>query len=100
VDGQLTRRTRRISDTCRIRRGATVRGVEVLGLESDETLHGERVVTGPEQGLHLLRGDRVPRLQAVDPGEARADPLPRRLATLGVVARQAGVALLGVARGS
>ena len=58
-------------------------------------LLGERVVTGPEQGLHLLGGDHVAGRQPVDAGQPGADPAAGCLALGGVVVGEAGVAFLG-----
>ena len=49
---------------------------------------GQRVQTAAEQGSHLLGGHRVARAQAVDAGQAGADPDPWRLTAFGVVRRQ------------
>ena len=56
---------------------------------------GQRVHTGAEQRLHLLRGHRVTGVEAVDPGYPRTDPHPGLFTAFGVVGGQAGVALLG-----
>jgi hypothetical protein len=49
----------------------------------------------PEQSPHLLRGDRVPGVQAVNANQASANPHPRALATLGVVGGQANMTFRG-----
>ncbi len=63
--------------------------------EGFAALAGEGVVPGAEQEPHLLGGDGVPGVQALDAGHPGADPHARGLALLRVVGRQPGVALLG-----
>lgn len=58
-------------------------------------LSGEGVVTRSEQEPHLLGGDRVAGVHALDAGHPGADPHAGGLALLRVVRRQPGVALLG-----
>ena len=50
---------------------------------------------GAEESPHLLRGHRIPGVQAVDAGHARADPRSRALSPFGVVGGQPDMALLG-----
>src|SRR5690606_4767520 len=58
-------------------------------------LVGERVEAGAEQVEHVRLGDHVPSGDAVQAGQAGADPPARRLALLGVVRRQRGMAAFG-----
>ncbi len=73
-------------------------GVGVAG-QCGRPLHGERVVAGAEQGLHLLGRDDVACVQPDDAGHAGADPASGNLALLGVVAGQADVAAFGGVQG-
>ena len=50
---------------------------------------------GAEQSPHLLRRHRIPSIQAVDAGQAGADPRSRTLSPFGVVGGQPDMALLG-----
>ncbi len=63
--------------------------------EGFAALSGEGVVARSEQEPHLLGGDHVAGVQALDAGHPGADPHARGLALLRVVGRQPGVALLG-----
>jgi hypothetical protein len=55
----------------------------------------QRVQAAAEQGPHLLRAHQIAGGEAVNSRHPRTDPLPGCLTPLGVVGRQAGVALLG-----
>ena len=50
---------------------------------------------GAEESPHLLRCDRIPSLDAVDAGQARADPGSRSLPAFGVVRGQPDMTLFG-----
>jgi hypothetical protein len=50
---------------------------------------------GAEQSPHLLRGDRIPSVEAVDAGQARSDPGSRSLSAFGVVRGQPDMTFLG-----
>jgi hypothetical protein len=76
----------RCHDVC----GGQVSGVELL-----QPLGGERMHAGAEQGPHLLRRDRIPSVEAVDAGQARADPSSRSLTAFGVVRGQPHMTLFG-----
>jgi hypothetical protein len=67
---------------------------EVRPRELLDSLFGEGVHTGAEQCPHLVRRYRVAGVEAVDAGHARTDPDPGLFAAIGVVGRQASVALL------
>ena len=56
---------------------------------------GEGMHAGAEQGPHLLRGDRIPSVEAVDAGQAGADPGSRSLSAFGVVGGQPDMTLFG-----
>jgi hypothetical protein len=53
------------------------------------------VQAGAEQGPHLLRGDRILSVEAVEAGQARSDPRPRSLSPFGVVGGQPEMTLFG-----
>jgi hypothetical protein len=55
----------------------------------------QRVMSRPEERLHLLGRDDVTSVQTVDPGQPGTDPDTGRLTLCGVVACQACVAALG-----
>ena len=80
-------------------------GVDHLGaadaaVQLGGPLGRERVVSGPEQRQHLLRGHHVPGIEAVDAGHPGTHPDTGDLAALGVVAGQPDVALVGGVQGS
>ena len=74
---------------------AVVGFAETRPVQGVHALLGQRVQAGAEQVLHLLCGDLVAGVQALDASHAGAQPHPGRLAALGVVGRQPDVALLG-----
>ncbi len=64
-------------------------------IQRGEPLSGQGVVAEPEQREHLVGGHDVSGDHAINPHQARPDPVARALALLFVVVRQAGVPLLG-----
>ena len=68
---------------------------QVSGAPAAATALRRGDAAGAEQGPHLLRGDRIPGVQAVNAGQAGADPGSRGLSAFGVVGGQPDMALLG-----
>jgi hypothetical protein len=68
---------------------------QVSGVHLCQPLGGERMHAGAEERPHLLRGDRIPSVEAVDAGQTGADPASRSLSAFGVVRGQPAMTLHG-----